>query len=149
MFSLCGFLAFWLQLLWRLGFPGSWPLCNLQEDVFRFDTTGPKGLGPTRVRKTPQDCNCEGLPSQGGLFCHDAQFVACPAQANIGGFALPLSKHVGPDGQAAPVIAQWTELVQFRPIQHCASDAVINAQVHAFEPFRNIFQVLTANCDWA
>lgn len=43
--------------------------------------------------------------------------VAVDAGANIGGFALPLSKHVGPDGQ-----------------------------VHAFEPFRNIFQVLTANC---
>lgn len=43
--------------------------------------------------------------------------VAVDAGANIGGFALPLSKHVGPDGQ-----------------------------VHAFEPFRNIFQILTANC---
>eukprot|EP00931_Biecheleriopsis_adriatica_P108768 TRINITY_DN83063_c0_g1_i1.p1 TRINITY_DN83063_c0_g1~~TRINITY_DN83063_c0_g1_i1.p1 ORF type:complete len:453 (+),score=61.84 TRINITY_DN83063_c0_g1_i1:25-1383(+) len=43
--------------------------------------------------------------------------VAVDAGANIGGFALPLSKHVGPDGQ-----------------------------VHAFEPFRNIHQILTANC---
>lgn len=43
--------------------------------------------------------------------------VAVDAGANIGGFALPLSKHVGPDGQ-----------------------------VHAFEPFRNIYQILTANC---
>lgn len=43
--------------------------------------------------------------------------VAVDAGANIGGFALPLAKHVGPDGQ-----------------------------VHAFEPFRNIYQILTANC---
>ncbi|CAJ1385444.1 unnamed protein product [Effrenium voratum] len=37
--------------------------------------------------------------------------------ANIGGFALPLSRHVGPNGQ-----------------------------VHAFEPFRVLHQLLTANC---
>jgi len=43
--------------------------------------------------------------------------IAVDAGANIGGFALPLSKHVGPDGQ-----------------------------VHAFEPFRAIHQILTANC---
>lgn len=43
--------------------------------------------------------------------------VAVDAGANIGGFALPLSRHVGPDGQ-----------------------------VHAFEPFRVLHQVLTANC---
>lgn len=50
-----------------------------------------------------------------GLLPHGG--VAIDAGANIGGFALPLSKHVGPDGQ-----------------------------VHAFEPFRGIFQILTANC---
>mmetsp|Transcript_92321 Transcript_92321/g.202181 ORF Transcript_92321/g.202181 Transcript_92321/m.202181 type:complete len:523 (-) Transcript_92321:19-1587(-) len=43
--------------------------------------------------------------------------VAVDAGANIGGVTVPLSKHVGPQGQ-----------------------------VHAFEPFRNIFQILTANC---
>lgn len=43
--------------------------------------------------------------------------VAVDAGANIGGFTIPLSKHVGPDGQ-----------------------------IHAFEPFRNIHQLLTANC---
>mmetsp|Transcript_77384 Transcript_77384/g.170968 ORF Transcript_77384/g.170968 Transcript_77384/m.170968 type:complete len:434 (+) Transcript_77384:51-1352(+) len=43
--------------------------------------------------------------------------VAVDAGANIGGVTLPLSRHVGPDGQ-----------------------------VHAFEPFRVLHQVLTANC---
>ncbi|CAK9094759.1 Methyltransferase sdnD (Sordarin/hypoxysordarin biosynthesis cluster protein D) [Durusdinium trenchii] len=43
--------------------------------------------------------------------------VAVDAGANIGGFALPLSRHAGPNGQ-----------------------------VHAFEPFRVLHQVLTANC---
>lgn len=43
--------------------------------------------------------------------------IAVDAGANIGGFLLPLAKHVGPDGQ-----------------------------VHAFEPFRAIYQMLTANC---
>lgn len=43
--------------------------------------------------------------------------VAVDAGANIGGFLLPLARHVGPDGQ-----------------------------VHAFEPFRAIYQILTANC---
>lgn len=51
----------------------------------------------------------EGLLPRGG--------VVVDAGANIGGFTVPLAKHVGPDGQ-----------------------------VHAFEPFRNIFQLLTANC---
>lgn len=51
----------------------------------------------------------EGLLPVGG--------VVVDAGANIGGFTLPLAKHVGPDGQ-----------------------------VHAFEPFRNLFQLLTANC---
>eukprot|EP00913_Durusdinium_trenchii_P014079 g13218.t1 len=43
--------------------------------------------------------------------------VRLRAEANIGGFALPLSRHAGPNGQ-----------------------------VHAFEPFRVLHQVLTANC---
>lgn len=43
--------------------------------------------------------------------------VAVDAGANIGGFTLPLAKHVGIDGE-----------------------------VHAFEPFRMMFQILTANC---
>uniref|UniRef100_A0A7S2QFA6 Methyltransferase FkbM domain-containing protein n=1 Tax=Zooxanthella nutricula TaxID=1333877 RepID=A0A7S2QFA6_9DINO len=61
-------------------------------------------------RWMPQEVRLlEGLLPVGG--------VVVDAGANIGGFALPLAKHVGPDGQ-----------------------------VHAFEPFRNIFQLLTANC---
>jgi len=61
-------------------------------------------------RWMPQELRLlEGLVPVGG--------VIVDAGANIGGFAVPLSKHVGPDGQ-----------------------------VHAFEPFRNIFQLLTTNC---
>merc|ERR1719502_174117 len=43
--------------------------------------------------------------------------VAVDAGANIGGFAMPLARKVGPTGE-----------------------------VHAFEPFRLLFQLLTANC---
>jgi len=61
-------------------------------------------------RWMPQEIRLlEGFLPKGG--------VVVDAGANIGGFTIPLSKHVGPDGQ-----------------------------VHAFEPFRNIFQLLTANC---
>eukprot|EP00747_Dinoflagellata_sp_TGD_P021355 gnl/TRDRNA2_/TRDRNA2_128437_c4_seq1.p1 gnl/TRDRNA2_/TRDRNA2_128437_c4~~gnl/TRDRNA2_/TRDRNA2_128437_c4_seq1.p1 ORF type:complete len:429 (+),score=64.76 gnl/TRDRNA2_/TRDRNA2_128437_c4_seq1:2-1288(+) len=50
-----------------------------------------------------------GLLSTGG--------VVVDAGANIGGFTMPLARHVGPGGE-----------------------------VHAFEPFRLLHQILTANC---
>ena len=46
-----------------------------------------------------QTAIAEAARPRPGIAGRDPKFLAS-AQANIGGFALPLSKHVGPDGQA-------------------------------------------------
>ncbi|CAE8633107.1 unnamed protein product [Polarella glacialis] len=81
------------------------------------------------VHSTNSDC----LRSKSRAKYTSQVFV--DAGANIGGFTLPLAKHLGAAGQATR--EGFSEQMVFV--------AQIAATVHAFEPFRLLFQCLNAN----